>query len=112
MGYRRKVAIALSTQDFSELSKQYAANFPDDAAFIQDAVERREPVNDEVLLYWSSIKWYNDTDPGIAFVSMFLETHTHDFVRLGDEDADIEVSIDLDSSYGLGYSREIRWEGK
>lgn len=83
MSYRSEVAIAMSRQDMARLEQEIVKQglFPDVEEF--RAFWSRRWKNGEFLIYGAEdVKWYSEC-PDVRFITNFLGTVEHQFLRVG-----------------------------
>jgi len=119
MGYRSDVAIgltdhatrllhAIATHEDSELCQllqDAQGGWPGKSANIA-----KDPSDQSVVLYWESIKWYDDF-PEISMMKNFLESippSNYRFIRLGEENDDTEEHGDYYDAE-IWITRSISW---
>lgn len=84
MGYRSDVALVVTRDLFSEMMKK----IPKQTLDLVKYSKRFESLDDAMLLYFESIKWYTDTNP-IKDVMRFVESEENEesyyIVEIGEE---------------------------
>lgn len=113
MGYESQVGLVIRGKELSD--KIIATNIARDYA----EIIKTKVVDGEVftLIHWGWIKWYEENND-VKCIMMILEGGVLDsevvndndflFVRLGEEDGDIETRGDMwGNPFSFGYKREI-----
>ena len=100
MGYRSDVALGLRKVDFEELMKRVELIEKQDVKkevieLIKDGKKNiKQSYTDFVVLYWESIKWYENMFPEIKFIMNFIEDlEEYDYVRIGEDTDDITEEL-------------------
>lgn len=86
MGYRSEVSVVMTRDLFSHLMKE----IPTQVTELVRYADRFESLKNCILLYWDSIKWYEDTAPIRQFMNVLEsseETEYH-FIELGESHDD------------------------
>ena len=135
MGYRSNVTIAFYTNDpsklpFPALKLWFDENYPHATATTEWEAKittgghgaKDEDPHDYILIEYEDVKWYSGyehpTKVQEAF-DLFVETFdqgdleqsaAYEFVRVGEEAADIEESTSTWCGYRLGVKREIYFD--
>ncbi len=108
MGYRSEVAVALQPQAFTQLVEGIFENTQAIKSLIDDAeVTKRE---DGILLYWDSIKWYEDNEDIRAFMESLEQINDDDWVffEIGEELDDMRIEGCWHTNpFNLNISRSI-----
>ena len=108
MGYYSQVALVIRKDHEAAMKAD-----PEIAQLLLVADEKLDS-DDALLFHWGCIKWYPDfKDVGALMALLFNLDDGYDyyFVRLGEEDTDMEVRGDwYDNPFGMGYSRRIDFD--
>jgi len=121
MGYRSEVGFCLAAPAQTKLESgllkirngKGRANDEERKLILElfrDATVRKDEASGDAAYHWPRLKWYAQY-PDVAFVERFIEELTEDeylFIRLGDDDDDIEIRGTFwGSPCGMALSRSI-----
>lgn len=119
MGYRSDVAIVLLKQDFEELAKEVRNHTDKGTSCVWGMIETAKTITtpDEQYMYMKAewVKWNSYFDTGVEFTEAFLKDKLHSFVRIGEDNSDVEIDNKTDGNCGsdeefdyfLGVERKI-----
>jgi hypothetical protein len=114
MGYYSKVRGILLKEDYDELVRRVAIEFPDYAQlFSKDHIKIYFEKNDWVYFGWEDIKWYAEAFE--FFVEDFVRNSPKNgWLRLGEENTDIDEWEDNleDCPFSLTYEITIKVNDK
>lgn len=101
MGYRSEVAIVLEKEVYEkalEEAMQYKLeNGKEDKYWCLLHTDKTSVDKKYAVLYWDWIKWYESYEE-IKFIEELMKEHNAYFMRIGEEDSDIETHF-----YGEDY---------
>jgi len=86
MGYRSEVSVVMTRNLFGNMMKEIPAQVTE----LVRCADRFESLEDCILLYWDTIKWYDDTSPVRQFMNVLSaaeETEYH-LIELGEDYSD------------------------
>ncbi len=119
MGYRNDVALVLWKPDFFELANEVRKYTEKGTSCVWDMVDTAKTITtpDEqyVLMRADLVKWDSYSDVGVEVTENFIRDKRHSFVRIGEDNCDVEIDIKTDDSrgcdeefdYWLGVERKI-----
>jgi len=83
MGYRSEVSVVMTRNLFAEMFRQ----IPDQVTELIRYSDRFESLDNCILLYWNSIKWYDDSSPVRQFMNVLGEAEEaeYHFIELGED---------------------------
>ena len=86
MGYRSEVSVVMTRNLFGDMLKE----IPDQVTELVCYADRFESLQDSILLYWDSIKWYDNSSPVRQFMNVLLESDDdqYHFIELGEDYGD------------------------
>ena len=100
MGYYSQVSILMDKESTDNFIKKLAKEMPEHIGFYSKALEEGfkafgiDETKPYRIFHFEWTKWYDDLFPEVQFMMNFLrelsEPHYYDFVRLGEENGDIE----------------------
>lgn len=112
MAYESNVALMLNQNDYEALRNKFQELNNEARVWLTVAEKRgernfnRDKEHDEyVYLYWEDIKW-SEKLPEVKAVmdhirEMQNQNHTYDFVRLGDDEEDMEHRYNIECTFEI-----------
>lgn len=120
MGYRSDVEIvfyAQNPEDFAMLKLYVDENLPDEFAVMEMPPTMRWPQGNKYLhLRFEAVKWYSSYEDVAVYTECFDNWEErfgsppkfhYEFVRVGEDDGDIEAQYSEDAQYALQVERSI-----
>ena len=106
MGYRSEVSVVMTRSGFASMMKE----IPNELSSLALQASRFESLEDSTLLYWESIKWYDNNTPIRQFMNVLstLEDSDYYFIELGeDTDDNKERGMFWDNPFSTSLVRHI-----
>ena len=111
MGYYSEVYILMDKESTDDFIKKLAKELPEHIGFYSNALENGFEVFgiDETkpyrIFHFPWVKWYDDRFPEVKMMMEFLRAlkapHYYDFVRIGEENGDIEQEYSDDFYFNV-----------
>lgn len=108
MGYRSEVSITMKNEDFAGIipfAKSKGLEVLETARSLLSCADSIRQNNNHTTLHFGWIKWYGC--PEVEFITDYIGDIPHHFIRIGENNDDIETSSDANECEDMYYCAEI-----